>query len=166
MTHNQVGIDCDRYGTPNPHRNTSKTLTSRKLNFLFRFYARIYSKSTTYALKLRNLEKSHDATENIMAHPAFKKSNEHKTSQISQISESLLIPRQIQAQLCIQRESDRPVTLQYTYNQVNKIKKEELQRRRPNDALIATLKEEHFGWSSARYAEGHITFFFSLTPLP
>ena len=75
-------------------------------------------------LKSKNPEHSHDSTENIMAHPAFRKFNEKETSQIAQMSESLLMPRQIQAQLCSQRESDRPVILQDIYNQVKKIKKE------------------------------------------
>ncbi|MBW0584644.1 hypothetical protein O181_124359 [Austropuccinia psidii MF-1] len=100
-----------------------------------------------------------------MAHPAFRKFNEQETSQIAQISESLLIPRQIQAQLCSQRESDRPVILQDIYNQVKKIKKDKLQGRRPIDALIDTLKEENFVCSSARDAEGHITSLFFTHPL-
>ncbi|MBW0545704.1 hypothetical protein O181_085419 [Austropuccinia psidii MF-1] len=95
-----------------------------------------------------------------MAHPAFSKFNEEETSQIYQMSALLLLPRQIQAQLCIQRESDRPVILQDIYNQVNKIKKDKLKGRRPIDPLIDTLKEENFVWSSARDAEGHITSLF------
>ncbi|MBW0571573.1 hypothetical protein O181_111288 [Austropuccinia psidii MF-1] len=100
-----------------------------------------------------------------MAHPAFRKFNEQETSQIAQMSESLLMPRQIQAQLCSQRESDRPVILQDIYNQVKKIKKDKLQGRRPIDALIDTLKEENFVWSSARDSEGHITSLFFTHPL-
>ncbi|MBW0491568.1 hypothetical protein O181_031283 [Austropuccinia psidii MF-1] len=101
-----------------------------------------------------------------MAHSPFRKFNEQETSQISQMSESLLLPRQIQAQLFRQRESDRPVILQDIYNQVKKIKKDKLKGRRPIDALSDTLKEEIFVWSSARDAEGHITSLFELTPLP
>ncbi|MBW0507426.1 hypothetical protein O181_047141 [Austropuccinia psidii MF-1] len=151
ITHNQIEIGYDRSGTPNPHKSSSKTATSRKLDFLFRLYARKYAKSTTWTLKVKNPEHSHAATENIMAHPAFKKFNEKETSQISQISESL--PRQIQAKLCSQRESDSPGILQDIYNQVKKIKKDKLQGRRPIDSLIETLKEETFVWSSARDAE-------------
>ncbi|MBW0565928.1 hypothetical protein O181_105643 [Austropuccinia psidii MF-1] len=92
-----------------------------------------------------------------MAHPAFIKFNEQETSQIAQMSESLLMPSLIQAQLCSQRESDRPLILQYIYNQVKKMKKDKLQGRRRIDSLIDTLKEESFAWSSARDA---------LTPLP
>ncbi|MBW0572730.1 hypothetical protein O181_112445 [Austropuccinia psidii MF-1] len=112
MTHNQIEIGCDRSGTPNANKCPSKTVTSRNLDFPFRIYARKYAKSTTWTLKVKNPEHSHNSTENIMAHPAFRKFNEQETSQISQMSESLLMPRQIQAQLCSQRESDRPVILQ------------------------------------------------------
>ncbi|MBW0581300.1 hypothetical protein O181_121015 [Austropuccinia psidii MF-1] len=100
-----------------------------------------------------------------MEHPAFRNFNEQETFQIAQISESLLIPRQIQAQLCSQRESERPVILQDIYNQLKKIKKDKLQGRRPIDALIENLKEETFVWSSARDAEGHITSLFFTHPL-
>ncbi|MBW0491076.1 hypothetical protein O181_030791 [Austropuccinia psidii MF-1] len=95
-----------------------------------------------------------------MAHPAFRKFNEQETSHISQMSESLLMARQIQAQLRSQRESDRPLILQDIYNQVKKIKKYKLPGRRPIDALIDTLKEENFVCSSSRDAEGHITSLF------
>ncbi|MBW0516840.1 hypothetical protein O181_056555 [Austropuccinia psidii MF-1] len=126
----------------------------------------MYSNSTTWTLKFKNPEHSHDATENIMAHPAFRKLNEQEKSQIYQISESLLMQRKIQAQLRSKRESDRPVILEDVYSQFKKIKKDKLQGRRPIDTLIDTLKEENFVWSSARDSEGHITSFFSLTPLP
>ncbi|MBW0559770.1 hypothetical protein O181_099485 [Austropuccinia psidii MF-1] len=66
-----------------------------------------------------------------MAHPDFRKFNEQETSQNSQVSESLLTPRQIKAQLCSQRELYRPVILQGIYNQVKKIKRDKLQDRRP-----------------------------------
>ncbi|MBW0463698.1 hypothetical protein O181_003413 [Austropuccinia psidii MF-1] len=165
MTHNQIEIGCDRSGTPNPTRNSSKTVTSRKLDCLFRLFARKYAKKTTWTLKVKNPEHSQDAIENIMAHPAFRKFNKKETSQIAQMSESLLLPREIQAQLCSQRESERPVILQDIYNQVKKIKKDKLQGRRPIDALIDTLKEENFVWSSARDAEGHITSLFLTHPL-
>ncbi|MBW0463328.1 hypothetical protein O181_003043, partial [Austropuccinia psidii MF-1] len=165
MTHIQIEIGCDRSGTPNPNKSPSKTVTSRKLDCPFRLYARIYAKSTTWTLKVKNPEHSHDATETIMAHPAFSKLNEKETSQIAQISESLLMPRQIQAQLCSQRESDRPIILQEIYNQVKKIKKDKLQGRRPIDSLIDTLKQESFVWSSARDSEGHITSLFFTHPL-
>ncbi|MBW0573335.1 hypothetical protein O181_113050 [Austropuccinia psidii MF-1] len=157
MTHNQIEIGCDRSGTPNAKKRPSKTVTSRKLDCPFRLYARQYANSTTWTLKVKNPEHSHDATENIMAHPAFSKFNEQETSQISKMSESLLMPRQIQAQLCSQRESERPVILQDIYNQVKEIKKDKLQGRRPIDALIDTLKQEYFVWSSERDSEGHIT---------
>ncbi|MBW0508755.1 hypothetical protein O181_048470 [Austropuccinia psidii MF-1] len=165
MTHNQVEIGCDRSGTPNPNKSSSKTITSRKLDCPSRLYARKYDKSATWTLKVKNPEHSHDATENIIAHPAFRKFNEKETYQIAQMSESLLIPRQIQALLCSQRESDRPVILQDIYNQVKKIKKDKLKGRRPIDALIETVKEENFAWSSARDAEGHITSLFFTHPL-
>ncbi|MBW0555983.1 hypothetical protein O181_095698 [Austropuccinia psidii MF-1] len=58
-----------------------------------------------------------------------------------------------------------PVILQEIYNQVKKIKKDKLQGRRPIDALIDTLKEEIFFWSSARDSEGHITSLFFTHPL-
>ncbi|MBW0570664.1 hypothetical protein O181_110379 [Austropuccinia psidii MF-1] len=157
MTHNQIEIGYDRSGTPNPNKNSSKTVTSRNLDLPYRLYARKYAKTTTLTLKVKRPERSHDATENIMEHPAFRKFNEKETSQISQMSESLLIPRKIQAQLCIQRDSDRPVIHQDISNQVNKIKKDKLKFRRPIDALIDTLKEETFVWSSARDAEENIT---------
>ncbi|MBW0590111.1 hypothetical protein O181_129826 [Austropuccinia psidii MF-1] len=143
MTHNQIERVCDRSGT-------SKTFTSRNLDCLLRLYSRKYAKSTTWTLKVKNPEHSHDATENIVAHPAFRKFNEQEKSQIAQMSESLLMQRQIQAQLCIQRESDGPVIFQDIYNQVKKIKKDKLQGRRPIYALIDTLKQENFVWSSAR----------------
>ncbi|MBW0489984.1 hypothetical protein O181_029699 [Austropuccinia psidii MF-1] len=105
MTHNQIEIGCDRSGTPNPNKNSSKSIISRKLDCPFILYARKYAKSTTWTLKVKNPEHSHDATENIMAHPAFRNLNKQETSQIAQISESLLMPRQIQAQLFSQSES-------------------------------------------------------------
>ncbi|MBW0475524.1 hypothetical protein O181_015239 [Austropuccinia psidii MF-1] len=97
MTHNQIEIGCDRSGNQNPNKNSSKTVTSRNIDCPFRLYAQKYSKSTTCILKVKNPEHSHDSIENIMAHTAFRKFDEQETSQISQISESLLIPRQIQA---------------------------------------------------------------------
>ncbi|MBW0474364.1 hypothetical protein O181_014079 [Austropuccinia psidii MF-1] len=163
MTHNQVEIGCDGSGTPNANKNPSKIVTSRNLDCPFRLYARKYSKSTTWTLEVKDPENSHDATENIMAHPSFRKFNEQETSQIAQMSESLLLQRQIQAQLCSQRESERAVILQDIYKQVKKIKKDKLQVRKPLDALIDTLKEENFFWSSERDADGHITSLFSLT---
>ncbi|MBW0564104.1 hypothetical protein O181_103819 [Austropuccinia psidii MF-1] len=144
MTHNQIEIGFNRSGTPNTNKNPYKTVTSRKLDCPFRLYARKYAKSTTWNLKIKSPEHSHDAAKNIVAHPAFRKLNEQETSQIDKMSESLLIPRKIKAQLCIQRESDRPVILQETYSQVKKIKKDKLQGGRPIDALIDTLKEEKF----------------------
>ncbi|MBW0475313.1 hypothetical protein O181_015028 [Austropuccinia psidii MF-1] len=165
MTHNQIEIGCESSGTPNPNKGSSKTVTSRKLDCPFRLYARKYARSTTWTLKFKSPEHSHDATENIMAHPAFRKFNEQETSQIAQMSGSLLLPRQIQAQLCSQRETDRPVILQDIYNQVKKMKKDKLQGRRPIDALIDTLKQESFVWSSARGSEGHIASLFFTHPL-
>ncbi|MBW0487640.1 hypothetical protein O181_027355 [Austropuccinia psidii MF-1] len=111
MTHNQIEIGCDRSGIPNPNKN-STTVTSRKLDCSLRLYSRKYAKKTAWTLKIRNPEHSHDSTENMMAHPAFKKVNEQEKSQISQIFESLLLPMQIQAQLWSQRDFDRPVILQ------------------------------------------------------
>ncbi|MBW0481344.1 hypothetical protein O181_021059 [Austropuccinia psidii MF-1] len=160
MTHNQIEIGCDRSGTLDANKNPFKTVASRKLDCPFRLYARNYAKSTTGTFKVKNPGHSHDATENIMAHPAFRKFNEQETSQISQMSESLLLPRKIQAQLCSKRESSRPGILQGIYNKVKKIMKEKLQGRRPIDAIIDILKEENFVWSSARDSEGHITSFF------
>ncbi|MBW0475819.1 hypothetical protein O181_015534 [Austropuccinia psidii MF-1] len=93
-------------------------------------------------LRSKNPEHSHNAIESTMAHPAFRKFNEQETSQIAQISESLLMSRQIYAQLHSQREYDRPVILQNIYNQIKKIKKDKLQGRRPIYALIKTLKAE------------------------
>ncbi|MBW0492519.1 hypothetical protein O181_032234 [Austropuccinia psidii MF-1] len=143
----------------------SKTVASRSLDCPFRLYARKYAKSTTWTLKVKNPEHSQDATENIMAHPAFRKFKEQETSQIAQISESLLILRQTQAKLCSKRESDRPVILQDIYNRVKKTKKYKLQGRRPIDSLIETLKEENSVWSYQRDAEGHITSLFFTHPL-
>ncbi|MBW0566532.1 hypothetical protein O181_106247 [Austropuccinia psidii MF-1] len=165
MTHSQIEIGFERSGTPNTNKSPSKTVTSRKLDCPCRLYAGKYAKITTWTLKVKNLEHSHDATENIMANPAFRKFNEQETSQISQISESLLMPRQIQAQLCSQKGSDRPVILQDIYNQVKKIKKDKLQGRRPIDSLIDTLKREMSVWSSERDSEGHITSLFFTHPL-
>ncbi|MBW0542678.1 hypothetical protein O181_082393 [Austropuccinia psidii MF-1] len=165
MTHNQVEIGCDRSGAPNAKKRPSKTVTSRKLDCPFSVYSREYATSTTWTLKVKKPEHSHDATENIMENPALRKFNEQETSQIAQMSESLLMPRQIQAQLCSQRDSDRPVILKDIYNQVKKIKKDKLQGRGPFDALIDTLKKENFVWSSARDSEGHITSLFFTHPL-
>ncbi|MBW0557777.1 hypothetical protein O181_097492 [Austropuccinia psidii MF-1] len=166
MIHNQIGIGCDRSGTPNANKSPSKTVTSRKLDCTFRLYAREYAKSTTWTLKVKNPEHSHDATESIMAHPAFRKFNEQETSQISQISESLLMRRQIQAQLCIKRESDRPVILKDIYNQVKKIKKDKLKGRRPIDALIDTFKEENLFGPLQGILRDTLPPCFLLTPLP
>ncbi|MBW0529221.1 hypothetical protein O181_068936 [Austropuccinia psidii MF-1] len=165
MTHNKIEIGCDRSGTPNANKNPSKTVASRNLDCPFGLYARKCAKSTSWTLQVKNTEHSHDATENIMAHSAFRKFNEQEKSQIFQMSESMLLPRQIQAQLCSQRDSDRLVILQDIYNQVKKIKKEKLHGRRPIDALIETLKEEKFVWSSARGSEGHINSLFFTHPL-
>ncbi|MBW0492360.1 hypothetical protein O181_032075 [Austropuccinia psidii MF-1] len=153
MTHNQIEIGCDRSGTPNPNKRPFKKVTSRNLDCPFRIYSRKYAKSTTWTLRVKNPEHSHNATENIMAHPAFRKFNEQETSQSAQISESLLMPRKIQAQLCTQRQSARPVILQDIYNQFKKIKKDKLQGRSPIDSLLDILKEENFVWSSARDSE-------------
>ncbi|MBW0574373.1 hypothetical protein O181_114088 [Austropuccinia psidii MF-1] len=144
MTHNQIEIGRYRSGPPNANKIPAKTVTSRKLDCPFRLYTRKYTKSTTWTLEVKNPEHSHDATKNIMAHPAFRKLNGKETSQIAQMSESLLLTRKILAQLCSQRDSDRPVILQDIYNQVKKIKKNKLQGRRLIDALIETLKEENF----------------------
>ncbi|MBW0569328.1 hypothetical protein O181_109043 [Austropuccinia psidii MF-1] len=122
-------------------------------------------KSTTWTLKVKNPEHNHDATENIMVHPAFRKLNEQETSQIAQISESLLMPKKIKAQLFSQRESDWPVIPQDIYNQVKKINNDKLKGRIPIDSLIKTLKEEKFVWSSAKDTEGHINSFFFNQPL-
>ncbi|MBW0572728.1 hypothetical protein O181_112443 [Austropuccinia psidii MF-1] len=165
MTHNQIEKGCDRSGTLNTNKNSSKTVNSRNFDCLFRLYGRKYVKKTTLTLKVENTEHSHDANENIMANPAFRKFNEQETSQIAQMSESLLLPGKIQAQLCSQSESDRPVILQDIYNQVNKINIEKLQGRRLIDSLLDTLKEENFVLSSARDAKGHITSLFFTHPL-
>ncbi|MBW0470702.1 hypothetical protein O181_010417 [Austropuccinia psidii MF-1] len=141
MTHKKIEIGCDRSGTQNPNKNSSKTVTSRKIYCLFRIYARKYANSTTWTLKAKNPEHSHDSTEIIMEHTASTIFNEQETPKISQMSGSLLIPRQIQAQLYIQRESDRPVILQDIYKQVNKIKKDKQKGRRPVVALIDTSKK-------------------------
>ncbi|MBW0589812.1 hypothetical protein O181_129527 [Austropuccinia psidii MF-1] len=87
MTHNQIEIACDRSGTPCANKSPSKTVTSRKLDCPIRLYARKYAKITTCTLKVKNPEHSHDATETIMTHPAFRKFNEKETSQIAQMSE-------------------------------------------------------------------------------
>ncbi|MBW0510983.1 hypothetical protein O181_050698 [Austropuccinia psidii MF-1] len=112
VTHNQIGIGFDKSGTPNPNKSSSKKVTSRKLDCPFTLYARKYAKKTTFTLKVKNNEHSHDATKIIMDHPAFRNLNEQETSQIAQIPESLLLPRQIKAKLCRRRESERPVMLQ------------------------------------------------------
>ncbi|MBW0510703.1 hypothetical protein O181_050418 [Austropuccinia psidii MF-1] len=85
MTHNQIEIGCDRSKTPNPNKNSTKTVTSRKIECPFRLYARKYVQKTACTLKVKNPEQSDDATENIMSHPAFRKFNEQETSQISQM---------------------------------------------------------------------------------
>ncbi|MBW0557064.1 hypothetical protein O181_096779 [Austropuccinia psidii MF-1] len=92
MTHKQIEIGCDRPVTPNTNKNSSKTVTSRKINCPFRIYARKYAKSSTWTLQVKNPEHSHDATKNIMTHPAFRKFNEQETSQKAQMSELLLMP--------------------------------------------------------------------------
>ncbi|MBW0576790.1 hypothetical protein O181_116505 [Austropuccinia psidii MF-1] len=148
-----------------PRKDPPKQSTQERLNFLLDFMPENIPRVPIELLKSKNLEHNHDATKNIMEHPAFRKFNEQETSQISQISESLLIPRQIQAQLCSQRESDRPLILQDIYNQVKKIKKDNLKGRKPIDSLIDTLKEEKFVWSSERDAVGNITPLFFTHPL-
>ncbi|MBW0569854.1 hypothetical protein O181_109569 [Austropuccinia psidii MF-1] len=62
MTHNKIEIGCDRSGTPNPNKNSSKKVTSRKLDYPFRLDAIKYSKKTTWTLKVQNPELIHDAT--------------------------------------------------------------------------------------------------------
>ncbi|MBW0558266.1 hypothetical protein O181_097981 [Austropuccinia psidii MF-1] len=83
LTHNKIEIGGDRSGTQNPKKNSSKTVTSRNLDCPFRVYARKYAKSTTWTLKVKSPEHSHDATKNIVAHPAFRKFNDQETSQIA-----------------------------------------------------------------------------------
>ncbi|MBW0554953.1 hypothetical protein O181_094668 [Austropuccinia psidii MF-1] len=75
MTHNQIEIGCDRSGTPNCNKHSSKTVTSRILECPFQLHSRKYAKSTTWTLKVKNPENRHNATENMMAHPAFRKFN-------------------------------------------------------------------------------------------
>ncbi|MBW0494909.1 hypothetical protein O181_034624 [Austropuccinia psidii MF-1] len=72
MTHNQIEIGCESSGTPNPNKKSFKTVTSREFDCPFRLYSTKYAKSTTSTLKVKNPEHSYDATENIMAHPAFR----------------------------------------------------------------------------------------------
>ncbi|MBW0584474.1 hypothetical protein O181_124189 [Austropuccinia psidii MF-1] len=165
MTHNQIEIGFKTSGTPNPHKSSFKTVTLRNLYCPFRLYARKYGKSTTWTLKVKNPEHRHDSTKNIMENPDFRKFNEQETSKIVQMSESLLMPRQIQAQLCRQREYERSVIFQDIQNQVKKIKKDKIQGRRPIVYLIETLKEETFVWLSARDGEGPITSLFFTNPL-
>ncbi|MBW0565395.1 hypothetical protein O181_105110 [Austropuccinia psidii MF-1] len=83
MTQNQIEIGCDRYGTTNPNKKSSKAVTSRKLDFPLRLYAKKYANHATWNLQVKNPEHRHDATDNIMEHPAFRKLNEQETSQIS-----------------------------------------------------------------------------------
>ncbi|MBW0470114.1 hypothetical protein O181_009829 [Austropuccinia psidii MF-1] len=116
MTHNKIEIGCDRSGTPNPNKNSSKAVSSRKIDYPFRLHAKKYSKTTTWTLKFKNADHSDDSNQDIMAHPDLRKLNEKETSQIAQMSELMLIPRKIQAQLCSQRQSDRPVMLQDLYS--------------------------------------------------
>ncbi|MBW0486507.1 hypothetical protein O181_026222 [Austropuccinia psidii MF-1] len=165
MNNIQIQIVCDGSGTPNPNKNSSKIVTSRTLDCPFGLYARKYAKSTTWTVKVKNPENSHDTTEKIMEHPSVRKFNDQEAYKISQMSKLLLSPRKLQAQLCSQRESERPVILKDIYNQVKKIKKGKLQGRGPLYALIDTLKKEIFIWSSARVAEGHITSMFFTHPL-
>ncbi|MBW0513088.1 hypothetical protein O181_052803 [Austropuccinia psidii MF-1] len=166
MSHNQIQVDCYRSGTTNPHRSPSNKFTSRKLDCPFRLYARKYAKSTTWTLRLKNPEHIHDAIENIMAPSFFRKFNEQETSKIAQMSESLLIPRKIQAQLCRQRESERPVILQDIYNKVNIIKRDKLQGKMPIDALIQTLKKKNLCGPLQRMLRDTLPSCFSLTPFP
>ncbi|MBW0551202.1 hypothetical protein O181_090917 [Austropuccinia psidii MF-1] len=112
MTHNQIEIGFKTSGTPNTDKSSFKTVTLRNLDCPFRLYSREYGKSTTWTLKVKTPEHRHDATKNIMENPAFRKFNEQETSKIVQMSESLLMPRQIQAQSCRQREYDRSVIFQ------------------------------------------------------
>ncbi|MBW0511036.1 hypothetical protein O181_050751 [Austropuccinia psidii MF-1] len=84
VTNNQIEIGCDRSGTPNPNKNSSKTVTSRKLDCAFTLHGTKYTKKTTWTLKVKNTEHSHEATKNIMAHRVFRKLNEQETSQIAQ----------------------------------------------------------------------------------
>ncbi|MBW0581002.1 hypothetical protein O181_120717 [Austropuccinia psidii MF-1] len=166
MTHNQIEICCDRSGTPNPNKSPSKTVTSRKLDCPFRLYARKYAKSTTWTLEVKNPEHNHDATENIMAHPAFRKFNEQEASQISQISESLLMPRQIQAQLCSKRDSDGSVILQDIYNQVRKSRKTTCKAEGPLMLLLTLSKKKILFGPLQGILRDTLPCCFSLTPWP
>ncbi|MBW0578373.1 hypothetical protein O181_118088 [Austropuccinia psidii MF-1] len=87
MTHNQIEIGCDRSGTPKANKNPSKKVTSRRLDSIFKPYARKYAKSITWTLKVKNPEHSYDDTEDLRAYPSFRKFNEQETSQIAQMSE-------------------------------------------------------------------------------
>ncbi|MBW0470376.1 hypothetical protein O181_010091 [Austropuccinia psidii MF-1] len=82
MILNQIEIVFYRSGTSNSNKTSSKTVTSRKLDCPFSLYSIKYAKSTTWTLKVKNPEHSHDATENIMEHPSFRKSNEKKNPKL------------------------------------------------------------------------------------
>ncbi|MBW0505916.1 hypothetical protein O181_045631 [Austropuccinia psidii MF-1] len=138
MTHNQIEIGRDRK----------------------------YAKRTTWTLEVKNPEHSHDANQNIMAHPAFRKFNEQETPKISQMFESLLMPKKIQAQLFSKRESDRPLILQEIYSQVKKRNKDKLQGRRPIDSLIDTSKKKILFGPLQGMLRDTLPPCFSLTPLP
>ncbi|MBW0560323.1 hypothetical protein O181_100038 [Austropuccinia psidii MF-1] len=171
MNHNQIKTGLNRSRTPNSYKNSFKKSIYRELDCSVRLYSRKYSKSATWTLELKNPDKinpenSNSSTGNIMAHPALRRFNKQETSQITHMSGSLLMPRKIQSQFFSHKDPERPVIPQYIYNQVQKIKKDKLQGRRPIDNLIDTLKEEKFVWSSARDNEGHINSFFSLASLP
>ncbi|MBW0510231.1 hypothetical protein O181_049946 [Austropuccinia psidii MF-1] len=86
MTHNQIETGCDRPGTPNSYKNSFKTVTSRKLECPFRLYEREYTKSTNWNIKVKKTQYSHDATESMMEHPAFREFNEQESPQIFHIS--------------------------------------------------------------------------------
>ncbi|MBW0500617.1 hypothetical protein O181_040332 [Austropuccinia psidii MF-1] len=116
-------------------------------------------------LKSKNPEHSHDVTENIMAHCALRKLNEKETSQIVQMSQSLLIQRKIKAQLCRQRKNDRPLLLQDIENQVKKIKKDKLKGRRPIDSLIQPSKKKRLCGSIQGMLRDKLPPCFPLTPL-
>ncbi|MBW0463042.1 hypothetical protein O181_002757 [Austropuccinia psidii MF-1] len=162
MTHNQIGIGCDRYGTPNPH----KTVTSIMLDCQFILYSRKYGKSTTWTLKIKNPEHSYDSIKNIIANPAFRKFNEQKTSQIPQMSESLLIQRQIQAQLCSQRESESLYFIKKFTTKSRKSTKTNCKAEVPLILLLTPSKKKILCGPLQGMLRDTLPPCFSLTPFP
>ncbi|MBW0523824.1 hypothetical protein O181_063539 [Austropuccinia psidii MF-1] len=112
MTHNQIEIGCDRSGTLNPKKILQKQSLQESLTVHLHFMPEKMPRVPLALLKSKILTIAIMPLKISWHILLLRKFSEQYTSQIAQMSESLLMPRKIQTQLCSHRESDRPLILQ------------------------------------------------------